>query len=378
MPDRETDVTPLEGIIRDTIRKTGPLPVSDFMAIALGHPEYGYYRKADPLGAAGDFITAPEISQVFGELIGLWAGICWQQTGSPSRVQLVELGPGKGTLMADALRAARGVPGFASALSIHLVETSPVLRERQRQALPDIRIEWHESLADIPAGPAIVIANEFFDALPTDQYVMTPDGWRERRIRLDDNADCLSFTVTGEAPPTGTIPAELETAPPDSLFEHSPNREASAAALGRHLSDRGIAALIIDYGHALPGLGETLQAVKRHRSHDVLSDAGEADLTTHVDFAALALAARGGGARAWGPLPQGAFLCALGAEQRTDILAHGASSAQASALRSGLRRLIAADGMGTLFKVMALTGAGAPPPAGFEAFYRTEEDLGPP
>ena len=366
-------MTPLDAVIRDAIRKTGPIPVSDFMAIALGHPEHGYYRKADPLGAAGDFITAPEISQIFGEIIGLWAAVTWQQAGAPSPVQLIELGPGRGTLMADALRAANKVTGFTAALTVHLVETSPVLRDRQRQALSEIQVEWHESLSNIPAGPAIIIANEFFDALPTDQYVQTQEGWRERRIVIDDSRDCLAFTVTGDAPPAGTIPSELADAPISSLFEHSPNREAECAALGRRLVADGIAALIIDYGHALPGIGETLQAVRRHQPHDVLSDAGEVDLTTHVDFAALANTARGVGARIWGPVPQGALLTALGAEQRAETLARTATPEQATALRVGLKRLIAADGMGTLFKTMALTGSNTPPPAGFE----TTQDMNP-
>jgi NADH dehydrogenase [ubiquinone] 1 alpha subcomplex assembly factor 7 len=336
------------------------------MAIALGHPENGYYRKADPLGAAGDFITSPEISQIFGEIIGLWAAVTWQQAGAPSLVRLVELGPGRGTLMADALRAANNVPGFAQALAVHLVETSPVLRDRQRQALAKTQVEWHESLSDIPAGPAIIIANEFFDALPTNQYVRTPEGWRERRIEIDDDADCLAFIATDDAPPPGTIPSELAKAPVGSMFEHSPNRQAECTELGHRLAAEGIAALIIDYGHALPGIGETLQAVRRHQPHDVLSNAGEVDLTTHVDFSAVADAARGAGARSWPPLSQGSFLTALGAEQRTESLASAAAPDQAANLRTGLKRLIAADGMGTLFKVMALTGADAPPPAGFE------------
>ena len=337
------------------------------MAIALGHPEHGYYRKSDPLGAAGDFITAPEISQVFGEIIGLWAAVTWQQAGSPSSVRLVELGPGRGTLMADALRAANGIPGFSQALTVHLVETSPVLRDRQRQALSETQVEWYESLSDIPAGPAIIIANEFFDALPTDQYVRTQEGWCERRIDIIQPGDCLAFRVTEDVPPPGTIPSELAEAPVGGIFEHSPNREAECAALGRRLVAEGIAALIIDYGHTLPGIGETLQAVRRHQPHDVLSNAGEVDLTTHVDFAALADAARGAGAYSWGALPQGAFLTELGAEQRTKSLASAAAPDQAANLRTGLKRLIAADGMGTLFKVMALTGADALPPAGFEA-----------
>lgn len=358
-------MTALEDILRDTIAKTGPIPVSDFMAIALGHPEHGYYRKADPLGARGDFVTAPEISQVFGEILGLWAAVAWQQAGAPSPVRLVELGPGRGTLMADALRAAKSVPGFAGAVSVHLVETSPALREKQREALAGFDVHWHDSLSAIPAGPALVLANEFFDALPTDQYVRTEEGWQERRVTVGE-AGSLAFTVEGDGPPAdGAIPDTLADAPPGSVIEHSPIREQVAAALGRRLAADGIAALIVDYGHPLPGVGETLQAVRRHRPHDVLSDVGEADLTTHVDFAAIASAAGRSGAHGWGPVPQGAFLTALGAEQRCEILAAAATPDQAEILRSGVRRLIAADGMGTLFKVLALTGA-SDPPAGFD------------
>lgn len=359
-------VTPLDAIIRETIQKAGAIPVSDFMAIALGHPEHGYYRKSDPLGIAGDFITAPEISQVFGELVGLWAAVSWQQAGAPSPLRLIELGPGRGTLMADALRAAGSVAGFSAAITTHLVETSPVLRQKQRAALPDIAVEWHDSLADIPPGPAIFIANEFFDALPTDQYVRTADGWRERRVDIDTGGDGLVFVVSDAPPEPDVIPAAVRETPVGSIFEYSPNRDSVARALGQRLAADGGSALIVDYGHVRPGAGDTLQAVRNHRRHDVLSDAGDADLTTHVDFAALSDAARAAGARSWGPVPQGAFLAALGAEQRTETLAAAATPDQAAALRSGLKRLIAADGMGTLFKVMALTGSGAPPPAGFE------------
>ncbi len=368
-------MNPLETILRDTIRQTGPIPVSDFMAIALGHPEHGYYRKADPLGRVGDFITAPEISQVFGELIGLWAAVVWQQAGSPSPVRLVELGPGRGTLMADALRAAMGVPKFSSAVEVHLVETSPVLRDRQREALDGHTVTWHESPNLVPDGPAIFIANEFFDALPADQYVRTGDGWNERRIDFDESSGGFVFVLSEETAEPGTIPLDLDDAPVDSIFEHSPIRDATALRLAQRIAANGGAALVIDYGHFLSGLGDTLQAVRDHRPHDPLSDIGDADLTTHVDFAALSRAANGAGARTWGPVPQGAFLAALGAEQRAEALAAQATARQASTLVSGVRRLIAADGMGTLFKVMAITPAGAPAPPGLETVWRTEPGL---
>ncbi len=336
------------------------------MAIALGHPEHGYYRKADPIGRAGDFITAPEISQVFGEIIGLWSAVVWRQAGAPPTVRLVELGPGRGTLMADALRAAETVPEFRVAIDLHLVETSPALRARQRETLAPHTVAWHDTTETVPPGPAIFIANEFFDALPTDQYIRTEGGWRERCVDFDEAAGKPAFSVSPAEPEAKTIPAELDDAPQNAIYEHSPIRDELAAALGRRIAADGGAALIVDYGHARPGLGETLQAVRRHRPQDVLDDVGSADLTTHVDFAALAAAVTGAGARTWGPTPQGAFLAALGAEQRAEALSARAAPTQAADLRSGVRRLIAADGMGTLFKAMAITAAGAAAPPGFE------------
>ena len=361
-------MTPLEHTIRERIRRDGPLPVSHYMAIALADPDHGYYRKADPLGARGDFITAPEISQVFGEIIGLWCAVTWQRAGCPAPVNLVELGPGRGSLMADALRAAQGVPDFIAAAHVRLVETSPALRACQRAALADYSPDWHESIHTVPAGPALIIANEFFDALPVDQYVRTGNGWRGRCVGIDETANRLIFVVDdGHPPPDGVIPQEAADAPPGSLFEHCPAGCAMAGEIGRRLAGHGIAALIIDYGHARRGAGETLQAVRDHRRHDVLSGPGEADLTAHVDFAALAEAAARAGAVSWGPVPQGAFLAGLGIEARTERLAPSADPDRAALLWSGCRRLIAADGMGTLFKVHALTRPASEIPAGFEA-----------
>jgi NADH dehydrogenase [ubiquinone] 1 alpha subcomplex assembly factor 7 len=361
-------VTPLERTIRERIRRDGPLPVSHYMAIALADPDHGYYRKADPLGARGDFITAPEISQVFGEIIGLWCAVTWQRAGCPAPVNLVELGPGRGSLMADALRAALAVPDFIAAAHVHLVETSPALRACQRAALADYSPDWHESVHTVPTGPALIIANEFFDALPVDQYVRTGNGWRGRRVGIDEATDRLAFVVVDDrAAPEGIVPQEAADAPPGSLFEHCPTGCAIAGEIGRRLAGHGIAALIIDYGHTRRGAGETLQAVRAHRRHDVLSDPGEADLTAHVDFATLAEAAVCTGAVSWGPVPQGAFLAGLGVEARTERLAAGVDPDRAALLRSGCRRLIAADGMGALFKVLALTQAVSDSPAGFEA-----------
>jgi NADH dehydrogenase [ubiquinone] 1 alpha subcomplex assembly factor 7 len=289
-----------------------------------------YYAGGDPLGARGDFVTAPEITQVFGELIGLWCAATL-----PDAQLLVELGPGRGTMMRDALRAAKIVPSFRPKL--HLVETSPALRAAQR----DLPAVWHDSLASVPPGRAIFLANEFFDALPVHQYV----GETERRVALMDGD--LRFIPDGEA------------------VERSPERAALAAELAHRIAEHGGAALIVDSGYC-EGAGDTLQAMRAHRRRDVLDDPGSADLTAHVDFTALAEAARAAGARPWGPNSQRDFLTRLGIETRAAKLIEGATPDQAVSIRSGCRRLIDPREMGTLFQVLSITRNQDPPPAGFE------------
>lgn len=361
-------MTPLEERLRERIVRDGPVPVSEFMAVALGDPDHGYYRKSDPLGAEGDFVTAPEISQVFGELIGLWCVICWQQAGAPTPVNLVELGPGRGTLMADALRAAATVPAFAEACEIHLVETSPALRACQENALTSHDVKWHDTVEIVPPGAALIIANEFFDTLPIDQYQLTEAGWCLRCIGIDPANDRLCYVTNGEMDiDASAFPTEAEAVPVGSLFETCPSGLALAETVGARIATDGIAALVIDYGHGHSGAGETLQAIRNHTHCDVLAEPGEADLTAHVDFAALAAHAGRLGARTFGPIPQGAFLTALGIEARTDQLAASADAEAANLLRSGCHRLIGADSMGMLFKVMALTNDALGPPAGFES-----------
>lgn len=356
-------MTPLEQKLRERILRDGPIPVADYMAMALGDPDHGYYRHRDPLGGGGDFITAPEVSQVFGELIGLWCAVVWRQMGAPPRFRLVELGPGRGTLMADALRAARTVPDFLAAADIHLVETSEALRARQREALSGTDPAWQDTFDSVPEGPAIVVANEFFDALPVEQYVRSDTGWRLRCVGIDDASGALRF-VEGEGKPENAgLPP---TAAVGAIFERNPASMALARDIGARLAQSGGAALFIDYGHAESGIGETLQAVAHHRFHDTLAAPGEADLTAHVDFAALRTAAVEGGARAHGPIGQGTFLGRLGVETRTQALAGTASSNEADMLRSGCRRLVDPDQMGALFKALALTHADLPPPPGFE------------
>jgi len=356
--------------LADRIRRDGPIPVSDFMARALGDPDGGYYTTRDPLGAAGDFVTAPEVSQAFGELIGLWCAETWRQAGAPAPARLVELGPGRGTMMADMLRAARAVPDFAAALEVHLVETSPALRARQRTALTGRDATWHETLDSVTCGPMLLVANEFLDALPVEQYLRGPDGWHERRVGLDEATGALRFVAgpaLGAARAGALIPDALADAPPGALFERSQAVIDFAGALGARIARDGIAALVLDYGHVGPAAGETLQAVRGHRYAEVLAAPGDADLTAHVDFAAFVGAARRAGCTAHGPVTQGAFLTALGIEPRTERLAATATAEQAELLRSGCARLIGEDAMGALFKAVALTPPGAPVPAGFAA-----------
>ncbi|WP_207477748.1 class I SAM-dependent methyltransferase [Arenibaculum pallidiluteum] len=347
------------------IEAEGPLTLAAWMAECLGNERWGYYRTRDPLGARGDFTTAPEISQVFGELLGLWAADCWARMGAPSAVRVVELGPGRGTLMQDFLRAARVLPAFRAAIDLHLVETSPVLRARQAEALAGAGATWHDSLDTVPDGPVIAIANEFFDALPIHQIERTPAGWAERRVDLAENG---GFRLALDPRPTAlaaTLPPALAALPPGAVVELCPAAAAIARDLGQRLARWGGAALAIDYGHARPGAGETLQAMRRHAFAPVLEAPGEADLTAHVDFGALAAAARAGGAESWGPVPQGDLLRVLGAAERGRRLAASAAPAQAEAIRTALARLIDADQMGTLFKALALTAPGFGPPAGF-------------
>jgi NADH dehydrogenase [ubiquinone] 1 alpha subcomplex assembly factor 7 len=338
-------VRPLRDELQELIALEGPLTVERYMALCLQR----YYGSRDPLGRAGDFITAPEISQMFGELLGLWAAATWQIMGAPSPFRIVELGPGRGTLMSDALRATARVPGFLEAARVDLVETSSALRDRQAAMLgrASAKISWHASLEEVPPGPAIVIANEFFDALPVRQFVRTERGWCERLVGLE--GDRLAFGLAADAEPglqqAGAVGEVLEIAPTGARIAH---------ALAERLARGGGAALILDYGYWGPGSGDTVQAVKRHAYTDPLEDPGEADLTTHVDFAQLAGAAASAGAAVHGVVAQGAFLRALGIEARAAALKTAAGAAQAADIDAALQRLTARDAMGELFKVLAI------------------------
>jgi SAM-dependent MidA family methyltransferase len=341
-------MTPLEAEIRRIIALEGPIFVSHYMRLCLGHPLHGYYMTRDPFGQKGDFTTAPEVSQMFGELIGAWAATVWREMGSPRGLQLVELGPGRGTLMADALRATRAVSDFRAAVRVHLVETSPSLRALQQTALAaaGVTATWHAAIDTVPAGPSIVLANEFVDALPIDQFVKDRDGWHARMIGLTDQH--LGFVVSPDPVPG----LALGDAPPGALIER--RQDQPVAALARRLAQQGGAALLIDYGHAASGFGDTLQAVQQHKFADPLADPGEADLTAQVDFAALGQTAARSGARVHGPVPQGEFLRRLGIVQRAARLRQAATPAQAADIDAALARLTAPDQMGELFKVMAI------------------------
>jgi SAM-dependent MidA family methyltransferase len=353
------DIIPLEKELRRRIELGGPMAVARYMELCLTDPEHGYYTTHDPFGVAGDFTTAPEISQMFGELIGLWAAATWRAMGSPGSVRLVELGPGRGTMMRDALRAAKVVPEFRSAIVLHLVEVSPALERLQRQALDssDVPTSWHRTLDEVPDGPAIILANEFFDALPVHQAVMCADGWHERVVTIGEDAR-FQFGIARDPIPLfeDFLPSGLRAAKIGEIFEWRPDRPA--LELGRRVERSGGVALIIDYGHTESAIGDTLQAVGGHGYADPLAAPGLIDITAHVDFQALMQAAEGMGARAHGPVTQAEFLRRLGIEQRADALRAGATEQQAIAITAALERLTNEErtGMGRLIKALALSG----------------------
>lgn len=355
--------TELARELREIIATEGPISVERYMTLCLQHPRYGYYTTRDAIGRTGDFITAPEIDQMFGELIGLWAAQVWMSMGAPHVLRLVELGPGRGTLMADALRATRIVPGFLEAVRVDLVETSPRLEAVQRRML-DGGAEhngWYRSIEDIPEGPAIIIANEFFDALPIRQYVRGAGGWHERVIGLSPDGG-LGF---GAAPEPVEMTAASGT--PGQILEVGHVAITMMSRLARRIADQGGAILVSDYGHAESCLGETLQAVRGHAFADVLAAPGEADLTAHVDFAALAHAAAEAGAAAQGPIRQGAFLERLGIVERAAALKTRADARQMTSIDAALERFTSpASSMSTLFKVFAVASKSTPALPAFE------------
>lgn len=350
-------MTPLAEIIAQRIRATGPMSLADFMETCLLHSEYGYYTTRDPFGAKGDFTTAPEISQIFGELCGLALAQAWIDQGSPAQFTLAEPGPGRGTLMSDMLRATCNVPGFVEAADVRLIEASPHLRKIQQEKLGSV--QYMENLSELPPKPVFLIANEFFDALPIRQFQRTEEGWAERFVGLDQNGLRFGLAPPVDLPRQGRI---------GDVIEDCPAASAIMTKIASHVATHGGAAIIVDYG-GWNGFGDTFQALRHHQPVDPLACPGEADLTAHVDFAPLAAAAIQAGAEVSRPVYQGDWLLSLGAQQRAEKLAVRDKDAL-----TALRRLTDAQEMGHLFKAMAVWPKGAPPVPGFDALRQHADD----
>jgi len=346
----------MKDFIKDVIRAEGPMPLDRYMALCLGHPKLGYYMSRDPLGAAGDFTTSPEISQIFGELIGIWCMAAWDAIGAPSPFLLVELGPGRGTLMDDVLRTTRRMPEFKAAVQVHMVETSPVLRKLQEDKL-GADVAWHDSIATLPQEPMIFIANEFFDALPVRQMVMHGGRTFERRVALSDAGE-LELVI---------VPAPASDLKADGLYESSPISQAIAEDLGARIQALGGAGLVIDYGHLHAAAGDTLQALKAHKPIGVLDAPGESDLTAHVDFESLGAAFKRGGADVLPPTTQGSFLKNMGLETRLTTLSAKLEGKARADFVAGARRLVDDKEMGELFKVLGVAQGMRAPIYPFEA-----------
>jgi NADH dehydrogenase [ubiquinone] 1 alpha subcomplex assembly factor 7 len=352
-------MTALAALLAARIAATGPMTVADYMAECLLHPVHGYYSTRDPFGAAGDFTTAPEISQMFGELLGLCLAQAWLDQGSPARIALAELGPGRGTLMADVLRATRGVPGFHAAAEVLLVEASATLRGVQVQTLAAHVPRWTDRIDALPDAPLFLIANEFFDALPINQYQRSAEGWHQRLVGL--SAGRLAFGLSAALPLGGFSP-RFEDDPPGTVVEVCPSMPAIAATIGARIAAHGGAAIIVDYG-GWRSKGDTLQALRGHTPEDPLANPGAADLTAHVDFEALALAT---GLPRTGLTDQGRLLQRLGIDQRAARLSAGLTGAARQSHLAAHHRLTDPAEMGSLFKAIAFHGKGTPAPPGFD------------
>ncbi|MCV3738035.1 class I SAM-dependent methyltransferase [Rhizobium sp. TRM96647] len=351
--------TPLASKIGALIRTNGPISVTDYFSLCLADPEHGYYKTREPFGTEGDFVTAPEISQLFGEMLGVFMVNAWQKHGAPATVRFVEIGPGRGTMMADMMRVvARLAPQLHDGATFHLVETSPRLKDVQRQTLGAhaARIAWHDSFDEVPDGFTLLAANELFDAIPIRQFVRTPTGFRERMVGLDAEGE-LTFAAGVAGIDPDLLPEGHRSQPNGAIFEIAPAREAVMAAICERLRRSGGTALVIDYGHVVTGFGDTLQAVLRHAFDPPLAHPGEADLTSHVDFERLATVARDSGLRTHGPLHQGDFLMGLGLADRAAALGRGRDEDLQRQIVADVERLAGsgAGNMGDLFKVLAVS-----------------------
>lgn len=366
-PGDERRATPLAVQLAREIAAGGPIGIDAYMRRCLADPVHGYYRSQQAIGRAGDFITAPEISQVFGELIGLWTAVVWQQMGAPARFNLVELGPGRGQLIADALRAARIVPGFSDAVELHLCEINPTLRAAQRAQLEAIGradgATWHAAWPSCAGHPTVVVANEFLDTLPGTQWQQAPDGgWVELRVTADDDAR-LVFTREAGRPPFEGDAAVPPSPGPDAVLTHA-DFAGIAGDLAAQASRAPMAALFIDYGHTATAWGDTLQAVRAHEYEHPLCSPGEADLSLAVDFAAFARALDGAGLALDGPVTQAAFLGQLGIAERASKLM-AANPGRAGEIEAAVLRLMAVPGMGARFHVIAARSPGLAALPGF-------------
>jgi len=361
-----SEETLLETEIKRLIASDGPIGFDRYMELCLSHPVHGYYRSQDPIGRDGDFITAPEVSQMFGELIGVWCVEAWSAMGQPEAVQIVELGPGRGTLMADLVRSLGAISSFKAAFSIHLVETSPVLTKRQAETLNShgATVTWHETFDTVPQKTAIIIANEFFDALPVRQFEHHTSTWFERVVGLNAQDDLVA----------GLVPHPVDVsrlrlpgcfACEGDVWEFSSARVEVADALGKHIAAHGGAGLIIDYGHVASGFGSTLQAVRDHRPVALFKTPGASDLTCHVDFESLGAVLAAGGNTVYTPITQRRFLMAMGLEARAGVLKQNSPENTGHEVDLAVARLADCDQMGNLFKVCAVTAPGLRPPYPF-------------
>lgn len=347
--------TPLAEQLTRQISQSGPMSVAEFMALCLFDPENGYYTTKEPFGKGGDFVTAPEISQMFGELVAIWMASAWSAAGKPTSCTFAEIGPGRGTLMRDMLRTLRtAMPDFPAAASIYMIETSPRLQAAQKAALGENtdNIQWVERVEDLPHQPLFLVGNELFDAIPARQFVKSGDEWTERMVGLDDEGNLAFIAGAGTLQPPD-LPPDATGQPDGAIFEISPAREALAEIIAGRVAKDGGAALFFDYGHLKPGFGDTLQAVRTHNYEDVLASPGEADLTSHVDFSALASVSRKVGAQP-ALLTQGDFLLKMGLLERAGRLGREADQATREQIEIDVERLAGPDGMGKLFKSMAI------------------------
>lgn len=362
-------MTRLEQRIAELIAALGPIPVSEYMSLCLFDPRDGYYTTREPFGAQGDFITAPEISQMFGELIGVWLYEAWRTLGRPMPVTVAEIGPGRGTLMKDMLRTlARLDQAFVGQADFAMVETSPRLTDVQKETLAQAPATpiWHKTIDTLPRAPLLIVGNELFDAIPIRQFVRTAKGWNERMVGLDDN-DRLCFFAGAASLDRSLLPPDAGDAPVGSIVELSPARSALMTNICERIAGNGGVGMFLDYGFLRPGVGDTLQALRKHRHEDVLASPGEADLTSHVDFAALAEAARAHGLETR-TATQGSFLLDLGLLERAGQLGARGSEALREKLYGEVERLAGPQAMGELFKVLAVMPAGV----SVAPFYRTD------